>query len=84
MQIKRHNWSEQKLYFFLKELEMSDREIEVVKAMLELKSSKQIASELHVSLNTIKTHKRHIYNKTNSRDSSSFLKFLYENGLYYI
>lgn len=42
---------------------LSNREIEVLNAILENKKRKDIAVELNVSENTIKTHTRHIFEK---------------------
>jgi DNA-binding CsgD family transcriptional regulator len=44
---------------------LSDREKEVLKKILEGKTNKQIADELHVALSTIKTHINNIYKVLN-------------------
>ena len=42
---------------------LSDREIEVLQLMASGKTNKTVADELHVSVNTIKTHVKKIYEK---------------------
>ena len=42
---------------------LTERELEVLKAIAEGKSNQQIADELFVSINTIKSHVNKIYDK---------------------
>jgi DNA-binding CsgD family transcriptional regulator len=42
---------------------LTAKECEVLEMMLQGESRKQIAAELHVSENTVKTHVKHIYEK---------------------
>lgn len=42
---------------------LSSRELEVLKLMVEGQSNPEIAATLHLSLNTVKTHVRSILNK---------------------
>lgn len=45
--------------------ELSNQEIKVKKHIIDSKSNKEIAEELFISLNTVKTHITNIYNKLN-------------------
>ncbi len=44
---------------------LSPREIEIMKACCEGQSTKQVASELDISVRTVETHRHNIYRKTN-------------------
>ena len=43
--------------------ELSDRETEVLRALASRRTLQNVADDLHLSLNTVKTHVRHIYRK---------------------
>jgi DNA-binding CsgD family transcriptional regulator len=49
---------------FIKKYDITRREQEVIEAVLSGKSNKEIANTLCISLNTVETHLRHIYQKT--------------------
>ena len=52
--------------------ELSDRELDVLRLLRSDLSGPDIARELHVSLNTLRTHTKHIYTKlgaTNRREA---------------
>ena len=54
--------------------ELSDRELDVLRLLRSDLSGPEIARELHVSLNTLRTHTKHIYTKlgvTNRREAVS-------------
>jgi DNA-binding CsgD family transcriptional regulator len=52
---------------FIEKYGLSDRQAEVTQALLLGKSDKEIAALLKIELNTVKTHLKHIYRKTDSR-----------------
>ena len=55
---------------------LSKRENEVVKAVLKGYSNKQIAEELEISPNTVKTHLQHVFHKMKvSSKTELILKF---------
>ena len=54
--------------------ELSDRELDVLRLLRSDLSGPEIARQLHVSLNTLRTHTKHIYTKlsaTNRREAVS-------------
>lgn len=52
---------------------LSERESEVLGLITKGYSSKEIADKMHVSINTVKTHLRHIYHKLHVRSRSEIL-----------
>jgi len=60
---------------------LSEREIEVLRALAEGKSRKQVADLLSLSTHTVNNHVRHIYEKLQVHNLSSALKKLSEGGL---
>lgn len=55
------------------EMTLSDREAEVLALMSKGYSEKEISDRIHVSLNTIKTHRKHIYAKLHVRSRTEML-----------
>ena len=60
---------------------LSDREIEVLRELCDEKSIKAISKSLYISENTVKHHKKSIYEKTNSRSMISLVKFAIKTGI---
>lgn len=52
---------------------LSEREMEVLGYMSKGYSEKEIAEKMHVSVNTVKTHRKHIYHKLHIRSRSEIL-----------
>lgn len=52
----------------MKHFELSPREIEIVNEVAKGKTNQQIADEKSISLNTVKTHLKNVFQKTNSRN----------------
>lgn len=52
---------------------LSERELEVLGLMARGYSEKEIADKLHVSVNTLKTHRKHIYQKLHVRSRAEML-----------
>lgn len=53
---------------------LSDREKSVLNCILDGKSSREIADELYISLNTVNTHRRNILKKTGARSTIELMK----------
>ncbi len=62
-------------------VELSDRELEVLKLICEEYSSEQIAEKLFISRRTVDTHRIHIYEKTGCKTIVSLIKFAIRNEL---
>lgn len=61
---------------------LSKQEKEIIKLIIEGKKSKQIGEILFISKTTVDTHRRNINKKLEISNSSSLIKFAYENNLY--
>lgn len=60
---------------------LSPRELEVLHYLPTCMPNAEIARELYVSTNTVKTHVRHIYQKLGASDRSEAVRLAYEYGL---
>jgi DNA-binding NarL/FixJ family response regulator len=60
---------------------LSDREIDVIRLAVRGRSNRQMAGELFVSEDTIKTHLRHIYEKVGFSSRAGLALFAMENDL---
>lgn len=60
---------------------LSDREKEVLKLIMQGKTSKQIADELFISKTTVDSHRSNILEKTGAKNSVELISFAFENGL---
>jgi DNA-binding NarL/FixJ family response regulator len=48
---------------YIQSVKLSDREREILKLIVEGQTNQQIASHLYLSLSTVKTHVKNIFNK---------------------
>lgn len=53
---------------------LSKREIEVLNLMIDGLTNKEIANRLFISLETVKSHRKHILEKTGSRNTAAIMK----------
>lgn len=58
---------------------LTEIEIKILKMIAELKSSKEIADELYVSIRTVEKHREHINHKLNIHGNNALLKFALDN-----
>ena len=61
---------------------LSDREEEVLKLIMQELSSKEIASELHVSESTIKSHRKNMISKLGGRNMMCLAKYAFKHNIY--
>ena len=66
---------------FEMESPLSSREREVLQLLAEGKNSKEIASELHLSVKTIETHRQHIADKLDIHNLADLTKYAIREGL---
>ena len=62
-------------------IDLTSREVEVLKAIAKGLSSKEIAEVLFISVNTVKTHRKHLMEKLPVKNSAGLVKFAVDNGL---
>jgi len=60
---------------------LTDREKEVLQLIAEGQSTKEIASELHVSAKTVESHRRQVMGKLNIRNVAKLTKYAIREGL---
>ncbi len=61
--------------------ELTERELEVLKLLVEEFTSKQIAERLFISERTVESHRKNLLRKTNSANAVGLLKYAYANNL---
>ncbi|MGW8122258.1 response regulator transcription factor [Roseivirga echinicomitans] len=61
--------------------QFTDREFEIINLLAEGNSAKEIASELFVTLDTVKTHRKNILRKTEARNTTALVVRCLRTGL---
>lgn len=62
-------------------IELTNRETEIVRLCAQGKSARQIANELFISTRTAERHKENIYNKLGIKSSTDLVKYAIRKGL---
>jgi len=62
--------------------ELSDREFEVLRLLVEGQSPTAIADQLHLSVKTVSTHKTRILEKLNLKTTADLVRYAIENKLF--
>lgn len=65
----------------LEEINLTAREIEIIRLIEREKSNKDIAETLFISERTVETHRKNIFRKTKTSSLIGLVKFAYEHGL---
>jgi DNA-binding NarL/FixJ family response regulator len=60
---------------------LTERELEILKLIVQEKTSQEIGDELEISKQTVDTHRKHIMQKTEVKSIIGLVKLAYENGL---
>jgi len=60
---------------------LSKREKDIVRLIMDQKSTNDIAAELFISAGTVETHRRNIMNKLGTKNAAGLVKFVIENRL---
>lgn len=63
------------------EINLTFREKDVLKLIVDGKSATQISEELHISTHTVDTHRKNIMRKTDTHNVAELVRFVYEKGL---
>ncbi len=71
----------QKSWEVLKNPELTNRELEILKLIMEDKSSQDIASQLYLSLRTVETHRFNLCKKLGVNNKASLIKTVMEQGI---
>ena len=59
---------------------LSNKELEILKWILEGLNSKEIADKLHISTHTVRTHRKHMHEKTNAKNIADLLRYALDNS----
>lgn len=60
---------------------ITEREMEVLKLMINEMSSREIAEKLFISERTVETHRKNLFRKTNSSNVVGLIKYAHAHGL---
>ncbi|HEY8934926.1 MAG TPA: response regulator transcription factor [Cyclobacteriaceae bacterium] len=64
-----------------KEYRLSEREIQIIKLIIDGKGNGEIAEIIFVSEDTVKTHRKNIFKKLNVHNASELMAFVLNNGV---
>ncbi len=71
-----------KIYYLIENAKFSEKEINILKQLAEGLSIKEIAKNLNVSENTIHSHKKNLFLKTESDNIVALIKFAIRQGIF--
>jgi DNA-binding NarL/FixJ family response regulator len=63
------------------ELNLTQRELEIIRCIIKHYSNKQIADLLFISERTVETHRKNIYRKTQTKGEASLIRFVEEHNI---
>ncbi len=66
---------------FLKQFNLTKRELEIVQLIKENFTNQQIADKLYLSIHTVETHRKNIMQKLELTGPAALMKFILENNL---
>ncbi|MFB2119121.1 response regulator [Parapedobacter sp. 2B3] len=62
-------------------VDLTDRELEVLRLIVQEQTSKQIADQLFISDRTVETHRKNLLRKTGSNNTIGLIKYAYQHKL---
>jgi DNA-binding NarL/FixJ family response regulator len=62
---------------------LSARELEVLKLLMQGFSHKVIAGELKISIDTVRTHMRHLHTKSGRSSGPELIRWAHDHGFHY-
>lgn len=65
----------------IKKFKLSDREVEIIRALADGLTSETIAEDLCISLHTVRTHRKNILKKLELHNSSELVQYAFNNGI---
>jgi ATP/maltotriose-dependent transcriptional regulator MalT len=65
-------------------LSLSQRELQILELIVEGKSNKEIAETIYLSLDTVKSHMKNVYQKLGVHSRSQAVKTAIQQGLVYL
>lgn len=66
---------------FIVKMQLTTREVEIIRLVAQGKSAKEIADQLFLSLHTVDTHRRNILSKLKMKNIADLVRFAFENHL---
>ena len=60
---------------------LSDREFEILQRMVDGKSSKEIAGEFKITVNTVNSYRKRVMTKLHAKSTTDVIKYAYKNKL---
>jgi len=61
--------------------QISKRELDVLKLIVDGMTNEEIANELHISVTTVRTHRAHLMSKTGSSNAASLIMYAIKNRI---
>jgi DNA-binding CsgD family transcriptional regulator len=61
--------------------ELTTRQRDVLRLICREHSTAQIAEVLHLSVNTVETHRKHLFQKTGVKNAAGLVRYALENKL---
>jgi len=63
------------------DLNLTNRELQIIECIIQHLSNKEIAAKLFISERTVETHRKNIYRKTNTKGVATLVQFIKEHKL---
>lgn len=64
------------------EVDLTDRELEILKLIVDEYTNQEIADELYISVRTVDAHRRNLLQKTGAKNTAGLVKYAIKNKLF--